>query len=195
MLYSLLSSSISSTSFLPYCILFLLTMVEGPIATLVGGALAANGLLLPIPVYFSVVLGNLTADLGWYSLGRFGKLKWIARFFSEGCSETQNIDHMTSDIQKHAPRLIFLSKFTSGFPIPTLIATGLGKVPVYRWMAGWLSGELLKSALLVSAGYFFSQNIDQTKGVVQTIIWAITAFLLVAGFVWFKLRKNKRVHP
>jgi len=59
-----------SNSILPYCLLGLAAMVEGPITLLAGGAATAVGLLLPLPAYLSVVTGNLTADMGWYGLGR-----------------------------------------------------------------------------------------------------------------------------
>ncbi len=194
MVYSLLSSMMTSTSLLPYGILFLLTMVEGPVATLIGGALCSNGFLLAVPVFCAVVLGNLTADMGWYALGRFGKVKWFERFFPEGSTEAQKIQRLTTDIQVHAPRLLFLSKFTTGFPIPTLIATGLSKVPVRRWVAAWFAGELIKSALLVGAGFLFSKTIDQTQGVVQFVLWGITGALLLIGLIWFKVIKKHHAH-
>ena len=193
MLTKIFAASYSSSVWY-YGILYLLTMVEGPIATLVGGALTANGLLLPIPVYFSVVLGNLTADLCWYTLGRFGKSAWITRFFSEGSTGTDKIGQLTKDIQVHAPRLLFLSKFTTGFPVPTLIATGMGRVAVHRWFGWLLLGELIKSAILVSLGYFFSTTVGQTQGIVQTALWMMTGLLLLAGFAWFKLHKRKKLN-
>jgi hypothetical protein len=69
----------SPLDFLPYCVLGLLAFAEGPIATLLGGAASSSGLLLPVPVYLAVVMGNLTADMGWYTLGRFCKQEWLAR--------------------------------------------------------------------------------------------------------------------
>ena len=55
-----------SNSILPYCILGLSAMVEGPITLLIAGAAISIGQLLPLPVFLSVVAGNLTADMGWY---------------------------------------------------------------------------------------------------------------------------------
>lgn len=180
----------SSLSFFTYFLVYLATLVEGPIATLAGGALSSSGLLLPIPVYFSVVLGNLTADLGWYTLGRLGKVNWLARIGSRFGFDLNRIDQLINSIHVHAPRLLFLSKFTTGFPIPALIATGMGKVPVRRWIAGLVLGELTKSAILISAGYFFSRAIDQTQGAVRIILWGTTIILCLGGFVWFKFHKK-----
>lgn len=184
-------ASASSISFFTYILVYLATLVEGPIATLAGGALSSSGLLLPIPVYFSVVLGNLTADMGWYTLGRLGKVNWLERIGSKMGFDPNHINQLTDGIQVHAPRLLFLSKFTTGFPIPTLIATGMGKVPIHRWIGGLLLGELIKSAALISAGYFFSRTIDQIQGTIRVILWVATGILCLGGFIWFKFHKKK----
>lgn len=175
---------------LPYCILALLAMAEGPVATLMGGAATANGLLLPLPAYLSIVIGNLTADMGWYSLGRFGKLEWLIRHGPKFGATPEQIERLAKGIQKHAPRLLFLSKLTVGFPIPTLVATGLNRVPVRRWVVLLALGELLKSAVLVSIGYLYAQAIQQTTTKVQVTLWGITAFLFLAVLLWARRHRE-----
>ncbi len=177
--------------FIPYAILGLSAMAEGPIATLIGGAATSSGLLLPLPVYLSVVVGNLTADMGWYSLGRFSKQEWLMRLGPKVGVEPQRIERLTRGIQNYAPRLLFLSKLTVGFPIPTLVATGLSRVPVRRWVGMLVLGELIKSAALVVAGYFFARAIQQASAGVQVILLGTTAGILTAGVIWFKRQKNK----
>lgn len=191
MLFNILALTTSTFPFYPYIILFLVTFVEGPIATLSGGSLAAAGVMHVIPVYFTIVLANLTADLGWYSLGRFGKVNWLERIAPKIGISSRKIQELTRGIQKQAPKLLFLTKFSTGFPIPTLIATGLGRVPVHRWFWASMCGELIKSAILVGVGYYFSKTLRQTTGTVQTTIWILTGLILVAGIVWSVLRKKK----
>ena len=108
-------------------------MVEGPITLLIGGAAVSSGLLLPLPVYLSVVSGNLIADMGWYSLGRFLRQDLFQRFAPKLGVNMEQVSHLENNVQRHAPRLLFLTKLTVGFPIPTLVATGLSRVPVRRW--------------------------------------------------------------
>ncbi len=180
-----------SIAFLPYCILGLCAMAEGPIATLMGGAATSSGLLLPLPVYIAVVVGDLAADMGWYSLGRFSKKEWLMRLGPKVGIEPQRIEHLTRGIQNYAPRLLFLAKLTVGFPIPTLIATGLSRVPVRRWVGMLVLGELIKSAALVFTGYLYARAIHQTSMGVQVILWGISAVLLVTGVVWVKRHKKK----
>lgn len=180
-----------SLAFLPYCALGLLAMVEGPIATLMGGAATSSGLLLPLPVYLAVVFGNLTADMGWYTLGRFSKLEWLTRLSPKVGIDPRRVEQLQHGIQMHAPRLLFLSKMTVGFPIPTLVATGLSRVPVRRWIGMLILGELIKSAALVFAGHLYAQTIQYASHDVQMVLWIGTAVLLVAGVVWFKRRKKQ----
>jgi len=181
----------SSLNILPYCFLGLLVMAEGPVATLLGGAATSSGTLLPIPVFISVVTGNLLADLGWYGLGRFGKSEWLDWAGSKLGVDLKKIEELRTRIQQYAPRLLFLSKLTVGFPIPTLVATGLSRVPVRRWAAMWILGELLKSAALVTIGYLFARTIQQASQTVKIILGAITGGLLLGFLIWSAWRKKK----
>lgn len=140
---------LTSMGVMPYCVLGLMVMAEGPIATLIGGAAITSGILLPLPVYCSVVLGNLTADLGWYSLGRFCRPGWLMRLAPRLRVDPGKVAALQEGIQKNAPRLLFLAKLTVGLPIPALLATGISRVPVRRWGFWLLLGELIKSAVLV----------------------------------------------
>lgn len=178
-------------SLLPYCMLGLLSMVEGPVAILMGGAATSTGVMQPLPVYFSVVLGNLTADMGWYGLGRFSKMDWLTRLAPRVGFDPQKIAQLEQNIQRHAPRLLFLSKLTVGFPIPTLVATGLSRVPVRRWAGMWILGEMIKSAALLGAGYLFARTIGQTSSAVQPYLWGATAVIVLGIIVWVKKHPRK----
>lgn len=176
---------------LPYFLLGLLVMIEGPIATLMGGAAASSGLLLPLPAYLSIVLGNLTADMGWYTLGRLSKLEWLTRLSARLGVDPRRVEEASRGIRVHAPRLLFLSKLTVGFPIPTLLATGMSRVPVRRWMGMLLAGELIKSAALVLVGYLYARAVQQASEGVQITLWILTAAIVIAGAIVYRLRRRK----
>lgn len=182
---------LTSLGVVPYCVLGLMVMAEGPIATLMGGAASSSGALLPLPVYFSVVIGNLTADLGWYSLGRFCKPQWLLRLAPKLRIHPDKVVALQQGIQKNAPRLLFLSKLTVGLPIPALVATGISRVPVRRWGLWLVLGELIKSAALVSVGYLYAQAVQQATAGTQTVLWVVTAAVLLAGAIGWRLRRRK----
>lgn len=181
----------SPLAFLPYIVLGCLTLVEGPLASLAGGAAASEGLLLPIPVYLSVVAGNLVADLGWYGLGRVGKISWLNRFGYKIGLTNGRLEQIQKSIRQHAPRLIFLAKLTVGFPIPTLVATGLSRVPIRLWIVPWVLGELLKSAALLAVGYFYTEALQQASIQVRVILYIVTIVIFLGGFFIFQMKKRR----
>ncbi|HAF62032.1 MAG TPA: hypothetical protein DCK95_06870 [Anaerolineaceae bacterium] len=68
-----LLASAPTGNVLPYIFLTLAALAEGTVIIFDGAAVSIGQLPL-LPVFLAVVSGNLFADLGWYSLGRFGKL-------------------------------------------------------------------------------------------------------------------------
>jgi membrane protein DedA with SNARE-associated domain len=166
-------------------------MAEGPLATLLGGAATFSGMLLPLPAYLSIVLGNLTADMGWYMLGRFSKLEWVKRLCNMFKVDPSRVEQLEKGIQANAPRLMFLAKMTVGFPIPTLIATGLSRVPVRRWVGMLILGELIKSAVLVFVGYLYARALLDASYGVQIVMGTLTAVICGIGVIWYKRHNRK----
>jgi len=179
-------------SIIPYCILALAALLEGPMTILVAGAGVAIGQLLPLPAYLSVVAGNLIADLGWYGLGRFGKMNWLERIGPKFGVNALDVKQLEKNIQKNGPRMLFLSKLTVGLPIPTLITIGLNRVAIRRWVVLWVLGELLKSTVLIAVGYLYADGINQAFGSVKTVLWAITIVFMIAIFISVKKYKKVR---
>lgn len=177
---------------LPYLLLALTTMVEGPVSILVGGASISTGQLLPIPVLFSVVVGNLVADLGWYELGRFGKWEWLEKLGSRIGIDLRSIQSLENNVEQNAARMVFLSKFTIGLPIPTLVALGLQRVNIQRWLVAWVTGEVVKSTILVIVGYLSAAGIMKAFGGVQIVLWLLTAVLVIS--ITYKLTRHKKKH-
>jgi len=173
-----------------YLLFALSALVEGPLTILTGGAGIAQGLLQPLPIYLAVVAGNLVGDIGWYSLGRFAKPEWVNKIAPKMGISTEKVNGLREIVRKHTSKLVFLAKFSAGLPIPTLIAVGLSRVPKRQWAAACIAGELLKSAVIMLAGYLFSAVIKTASGTMQAVIWCVTGALLVAGLIWYRRRKN-----
>lgn len=146
-----------------YVVLGLLVLVEGPIATLLGAAAASAGLMRPWGVFAAAAIGNLTADTLWYSVGYLGKTKWIQQFGQRfGVSESL-IQHLEKHMIKHATRVLFLAKLTLSFVIPSLIAAGLLRIPMKRWLPTLLLAETLWTGSLVLIGYYTTEAIKRVE--------------------------------
>jgi membrane protein DedA with SNARE-associated domain len=177
---------------LKYIVLALLVAVEGPIATLVGAAAAASGVMRLNLVFISACLGNLSADSIYYSLGYTGKKEWLLRLGSRfGLSENL-FDHLQVKIQQHATKFIFIAKITNGLIIPSLITAGIAKVPWKKWFPGLAAGEMLWTGSLVMIGYYTTQTIQQLqKDIHIFIIFASIVFLLGIFLLLLRLIQKK----
>ncbi len=60
---------------LPYCLIALASLLEGPMTILIAGAGISLGKLLPLPAYLAVVGGNLIAD--WAGMAWDCSASWI----------------------------------------------------------------------------------------------------------------------
>lgn len=159
-----------------YWILYPLMIVEGPIVTLIGGGLAALGVLRLEIVFLLSVAGDLTMDIGLYYFGLYGNKrlrKWIARH--------KRLENKRSQIQKffenHGGKVIFFVKISSGLCYITFITAGMIRMPLRRFLFFSLVGGVLWSGLLVLLGYFYghlyqeiSDEIEQAGIIVLTLV-------------------------
>lgn len=179
-------------SILPYLAMGLTTLLEGLISNLATGITISGVYLRPIPILVAIVSGNLIADMVWYNLGRYFQLERIKRFAHRLKLDLQLMDDISREIQKHAPRFLFMAKLTFGLPVPSLIATGLSKVPVRRWIGMLVLAELIRSSVFVTLVFLYASAIDQASREMQSILLTMTAFVVISGMIWWKRRKRKK---
>jgi membrane protein DedA with SNARE-associated domain len=163
-----------------YLLIVLAVVFEGPVATLFSATAVSSGLLNPVPVFLAVVAGNLIGDTFWYSMGRLGNPDWFSRYGRRLGVTPQRLEQFQDAVQQRAPKFVFLTKLMSSLIIPTLIATGLSRVPWRRWVPSLIAAEAVKSTCLLLIGYFFGSTIMQFEGAFKFApLVAVLLFLLL----------------
>jgi membrane protein DedA with SNARE-associated domain len=173
-----------------YLILALLVVAEGPVATLAGSVAASAGYLKPIGVFFAASSGNMLADCMWYFIGYLGKIEWVHRYGSYVGVRRSMVARVQHDVQVHAPKLLLIAKLTLGFAIPTLLATGLARVPIRRWFWVLLVGETIWTGILVALGYTFGQYVTRLERGVELV--ALGGGLVCVTLVLFYLSRVRK---
>ena len=166
--------------FWTYIILGLLVLVEGPIATLLGAAAASAGLMRAWGVFLAAAIGNLTADTLWYSIGYLGRTKWILSFGKRFGVRESLIQHLEQHMIKHATRVLFLAKLTLSFVIPSLIAAGLLRIPLKRWLPGLVLAETLWTGSLVLIGFYTTEALKRVEQWVEYAALGVSLIFVVA---------------
>jgi membrane protein DedA with SNARE-associated domain len=146
-----------------YVFLAILEAVEGPGTTILSGIAASAGLLRLPWVFIAAIVGNLSADMGWYTLGYRGRIEvlmqrlgWLRKY------QSQMID-LKEEMARHAVKLLFIAKLTSSMAIPTLIATGIAHVSWRRWIPPVLLGEIIATGSLLLISYHLTEYIKQLE--------------------------------
>jgi membrane protein DedA with SNARE-associated domain len=174
-----------------YPLISLLVAIEGPVVILLFSTAASTGLVKPLPVFLFAALGNLSADLVWYSIGYRFKLEWIYRRFKWFRTRESTIERLKTGLHHNASRLLFLAKLTSGLVIPSLITAGLIRVPLRRWLPFVALAETMVTGSLVAVGYYAAVNILKVQQDLKYVFLGFTiVFVLLAFYLGQKaLRK------
>lgn len=174
-----------------YLLLGLLVMVEGPVATLAGAVAASAGYMQPLGVFASAACANLLSDIIWYTLGYLGRMEWLHRYGGFVGLREELVLRMMRDIQTHAAKILFVAKLTLGFTIPTLVATGLARVPIRRWLYLLVIGETIWTGTLVFMGYRFGQYVSRLERGVE-VVALVGALLFVLALLVYLNYARKR---
>ena len=166
-----------------YLLLAILVAVEGPLATLAGAVAASAGYLNPILVFVSAGLGNLAADLLWYLLGYFGKIEWLSNHLGRLGIKEGSLARLQRDIHTHIRKVLFVAKLTFGFAVPTLVAAGLARIPVKRWLGVLSLAECIWTGSLVLMGYYFGYMVQRIESDLRWL--SLGGILLVIGLILY----------
>lgn len=174
-----------------YIILAVLVALEGPVVTLLGASAASAGLMHPLPVFCAAVIGNLTADMLWYSLGYMGKEEWLFHFGKRFGIQPSVLEKMRGTITEHATKVLFLAKLTVSFVIPSLVTAGLLRLPLKRWLPPFILAETLWTASLVLVGFFTTEALKRVERGIEYVILAGTVlFILILILAGHRLKQE-----
>lgn len=174
-----------------YVLLAILVAVEGPIATLAGAFAASTGLLNPVLVFVSASLGNLTADVLWYSLGTLGKTEWLMKLSSRFGVKESVITRLEKDVREHIHKVLFIAKLTMGLVIPTLIAAGMARVPFKRWFGVLFGAECIWTGSLVLAGYYLGALTQRIEANLRWVSLAGALILVVIAIAYISRLRQR----
>jgi membrane-associated protein len=175
-----------------YILIALLTAVEGPITTLAGAVASSTGYLNPVLVFVSASLGNLTADILWYTLGYIGKPEWLVQYGKWFGIKEKVVLRLQKDINLHIHKILLLAKLTLGFVIPTLIAAGMARVPIKRWIGVLFGAECIWTGGLVLVGYYFGYMILRIEADLRwvSIAGGVIFFVIIAVYIYISHRRT-----
>lgn len=180
-----------------YFLLFLSTLIEGPVATTLAGFWLHFGQFSAWPAFLALAVGDLCGDVFWYYLGRYQVQKVVTKYGRFVSVTPEIVRSIIQAFKRHERKILFFSKLTMGFgfAIPVLIAAGSARIPFRRFMVYDITGQLLWTGLLMSVGYFlgnFYTTLNQGFKIISLVSGVIILFLILRGVRLYL--KNKHLY-
>ena len=177
-----------------YVLLAALVAFEGPVATLLGASAASAGLLRPQFVFLAAAIGNLSADLLWYSIGYRGKIEWLFGIGNRLGVRRDLLDKMKESITENAVKVLFLAKLTVSLVIPSLITAGLLRLPLRRWFPTFILAETIWTGSLVLIGFYITEAIKRVENGIEYVI-LLGTILFITFLIFTGRRLMKEWYP
>ncbi len=187
-----------------YFAVFPLLAFGGPLAALAAGFLASQGYFSPWIIWPIAVLADLTADVAWYVLGRFGRER-IYRFFQKFFSVADAAVRAAEGLfERHGRgKIIFFSKATMGLGFLgqfMLMFQGFFKIPFGVFIFyNFLAGVVLSGAATLG-GYYFGiafaalpkkERIILLLALVLAILIAAKVIKPLLTLLWIQIFNNR----
>ncbi len=171
-----------------YIFLFVISVIEGPIITVLGGFLVAQGLLNIWIVYGVLVLGDIAGDCMYYSIGRAGSkaaplLKIIGL-------TPERLGALQTYFAKNGAKTLFFAKYTQT-GLLALPAAGVIRMPIGKFIWYNVLGTAPKVVVLMTLGYFFGFAYEKIGSTINSASLIIGAIAVIA-IVFFYLRSRPK---
>lgn len=186
-----LDSIINLLSTYKYALLFPISIVEGPVVSVIAGFLSAHGFLNLFITYAVLIAGDIVGDTMYYSIGRWGGRPFIRKWGKYFGIKEDKVLKIEKHFEKHAGKTLLIGK-TQAIGGLFLAAAGLSKMPYWKFIWFNFIGTIPKSAILLAVGFFIGNAykvINNYLGYYAIIATAI--FLLIIG-VYFFFRSSKK---
>lgn len=170
-----------------YFLFFIAAFLEGPLVTAAAGVAAALGYYSIIIIIILSVLGDLTADLVYYTIGYWGRKTLITQYGNYVGLTKERMKSLEKLLHRHAGKALVVIKLSPVIPVPGLIMIGSARVPLKKFVRSSLLITLPKSLLFGFMGFYagrayerFSGAISNTSGLLAFV--AIIVFIAYVGY-------------
>jgi len=173
-----------------YLVMFLAMLIEGPIVTMVAAFAASLGYFSLPFVFILSILGDLVADVGYYSLGYWGRMAFFSRIRRHFKLPLKMMRQLEDLSRKHSGKTLLILKLTPFLPTPGLIFIGSTKMPLRRFVSFSLLITIPKSVVFVALGYYFGYSYNSLNYYIKNEAVAmvmIVVFIVLGYFVYRRL--------
>ena len=165
-----------------YFLFFIAAFLEGPLVTAAAGVAAALGYYSIVMIIMLSVLGDLTADIVYYTIGYWSRKTLITRYGTYVGLTQERIKTLEKLLQRHAGKAMIVIKLSPVIPVPGLIMIGSARASLKKFIRSSLLITLPKSLLFAFIGFYAGRAYERLSGTIASA-QNLLAFIAVVIFV------------
>lgn len=177
----------------PYAVMFVLTVLEGPVAMVTTGMLVAAGAMSSVLAVLLVVVADVAADSAYFLAGRLARRGAadgrVDRLLARMGATAERRARLEASVQRRLARILLGAKVFDTAAIPVIAAAG-GAGIAFRRFLGWnLVITVPKATLLLLVGVLVGER-------VRPYLNPANGLLLLAGGLglWLALLGVRRLY-
>jgi membrane protein DedA with SNARE-associated domain len=165
-----------------------LSVLEGPIVTVIAGYLSSLSILNTAGAFVIVVLGDLVGDSILYLVGRHGMDRVSPRWRRRLGLNEDRVAALSDHFGTHGGRTVVFGKLTHSAGAAILVAAGAARMPFGAFLGYNFLATLPKSAAFLALGYGFGSAYAQIDVWIYRVSLVLLALVAVAGVIWWRRR-------
>ena len=172
-----------------YFVFLPLSILEGPIVTIVGAFFASQGYMSIYIVYVLALLGDTIGDSLHYALGRYGGERMVRRYgvrFGITIEKLHSVRENYFGSRRSLWKIITAAKLTHAPCSSILITCGLLKVPFSQFLLINFSNNIFKVLFFLLLGFYFGQYYKTIDGYIARSWMVLVPLFLVILYVWYR---------
>ncbi len=170
-----------------YYILLPISIVEGPIITVIAAFLASQHILNIYIVYVIVILGDIIGDLSHYWLGRYGRYTILPKYGKYIGVTPYRLNKMEDHFSKKKIwKTIFFGKFTHAPNSIVLTMAGVAKVDIGKFVLVTTTATAIKSLIFILIGWYVGSSYELIAKYIDNFGYIMLVLLCLAiPIVWY----------
>jgi membrane protein DedA with SNARE-associated domain len=175
-----------------YLFLFLIYLIEGPIAGFISAMVSSTGQLNIYIVAFLLVSGEIGADIVYYFLGQKSSEKRINKKLRK-YEDSKILTSIQNVLNQHPVRTLIFAKTVGNIAVPTILLIGRYKLLKFKNFLLWATVVcFLKDFLVLFFGYSLGISLESfLDGYDMYKFVGIIISLLVILYILYIANKDK----
>lgn len=178
-----------------YLILIPLSVIEGPIIAVAGGALASLGYfnVFVLAIFFFVL--DIAKDAFYYALGHWGgKTKLAHKLLAKVGVQQDHLKDVKRLWENHPGKTMFVGKLSYGIASSFVVLAGTVGMSLKKFFGWGAAVAISQYWTLLAVGYFFGNAVGGTTAkILDSIQWLILGLSVAAiGYYFFGRYMRKK---